>query len=157
MKEGQEPGALPPGSWRTGDAVRIGDRWRGRFMSGFGHPASYSALVALRRALIKGSSTRPRPTHRSFRTPRSRLAWPTKAKPGRTAMPGVSSGPSRKEVDLSEYLDYHDTYHQIGRFLDDVYMHKRIHSGSIPRWAISPQPNSRRNGARSMSWPSSLN
>jgi putative transposase len=43
-----------------------------------------------------------------------------------------------EEVDLSEYLDYHDTYHQIGRFLDDVYMHKRIHSGSISRWAISP-------------------
>jgi transposase InsO family protein len=53
MKEGQEPGGSAPGSWRTGDAVRIGDRWRGRFMSGFGHPASYSALVALRRALIK--------------------------------------------------------------------------------------------------------
>ena len=33
-----------------------------------------------------------------------------------------------EEVDLSEYLDYHDAYHQIGSFLDDVYMHKRIHS-----------------------------
>jgi putative transposase len=33
-----------------------------------------------------------------------------------------------EEVDLSEYLDYHDAYRQIGRFLDDVYMHKRIHS-----------------------------
>jgi putative transposase len=33
-----------------------------------------------------------------------------------------------EEVDLSEYLDYHDAYQQIGRFLDDVYMHKRIHS-----------------------------
>jgi putative transposase len=33
-----------------------------------------------------------------------------------------------EEVDLSEYLDYHDAYHQIGHFLDDVYMHKRIHS-----------------------------
>ena len=33
-----------------------------------------------------------------------------------------------EEVDLSEYLDYHDAYHQIGRFLDDVYVHKRIHS-----------------------------
>jgi hypothetical protein len=31
-----------------------------------------------------------------------------------------------EEVDLSEYLDYHDAYHQIGRFLDDVYMRKRI-------------------------------
>jgi len=33
-----------------------------------------------------------------------------------------------EEIDLSEYLDYHDAYKQIGRFLDDVYMHKRIHS-----------------------------
>jgi len=33
-----------------------------------------------------------------------------------------------EEVDLSEYLDYHDAYHHIGRFLDDVYMHQRIHS-----------------------------
>ena len=32
------------------------------------------------------------------------------------------------EVDLSEYLDYNDAYRQLGRFLDDVYMHKRIHS-----------------------------
>jgi len=32
------------------------------------------------------------------------------------------------EVDLSEYIDYNDAYHQLGRFLDDVYMHKRIHS-----------------------------
>jgi putative transposase len=33
-----------------------------------------------------------------------------------------------EEVDLSEYLDFADAYHQIGRFLEDVYMHKRIHS-----------------------------
>ena len=31
-------------------------------------------------------------------------------------------------VELSDYRDYHDAYQQIGRFLDDVYMHKRIHS-----------------------------
>lgn len=31
-------------------------------------------------------------------------------------------------VELSEYRDYHDAYQQIGRFLDEVYMHKRIHS-----------------------------
>lgn len=31
-------------------------------------------------------------------------------------------------VDLSDYRDYHDAYQQIGRFLDDIYMHKRIHS-----------------------------
>jgi putative transposase len=33
-----------------------------------------------------------------------------------------------EEVDLSEYEDYADAYRQIGRFLDEVYMHKRIHS-----------------------------
>lgn len=33
-----------------------------------------------------------------------------------------------EEVYLSEYRDYHDAYQQIGRFLEDVYMHKRIHS-----------------------------
>jgi transposase InsO family protein len=33
-----------------------------------------------------------------------------------------------EEIDLSEYADYQDAYRQIGRFLDEVYMHKRIHS-----------------------------
>ncbi len=33
-----------------------------------------------------------------------------------------------EEVDLSEYIDYNHAYRQLGRFLDDVYMHKRIHS-----------------------------
>lgn len=33
-----------------------------------------------------------------------------------------------EEIDLSEYKDYRDAYRQIGRFLDAVYMHKRIHS-----------------------------
>jgi putative transposase len=33
-----------------------------------------------------------------------------------------------EQVDLSEYLDYHDACRQMGRFLDEVYMHKRIHS-----------------------------
>ena len=33
-----------------------------------------------------------------------------------------------EEVDLSEYEDYHDALQQLGRFLDEVYMHKRIHS-----------------------------
>lgn len=32
------------------------------------------------------------------------------------------------EVDLSEYLDYYDASRQIGRFVDDVYIRKRIHS-----------------------------
>jgi transposase InsO family protein len=33
-----------------------------------------------------------------------------------------------EEVDLSEYLDYADALRQLGRFLDDVYSRKRIHS-----------------------------
>ena len=33
-----------------------------------------------------------------------------------------------EEVDLSDYLDFADAYHQIGRFLEDVYLRKRIHS-----------------------------
>ena len=32
------------------------------------------------------------------------------------------------EVNLSEYRGYHDAYEHLGRFLDEVYMHKRIHS-----------------------------
>jgi putative transposase len=33
-----------------------------------------------------------------------------------------------EEVDLSEYTDFADVYRQIGRFLEDVYNTKRIHS-----------------------------
>ena len=33
-----------------------------------------------------------------------------------------------EKVDLSEYEDYTDTVRQLGRFLNEVYMHKRIHS-----------------------------
>ncbi len=33
-----------------------------------------------------------------------------------------------EEVSLSEYEDYTEALQQIGRFLDEVYMHKRIHS-----------------------------
>ena len=33
-----------------------------------------------------------------------------------------------EEVDLADYQDYADATRQIGRFLDEVYMHKRIHS-----------------------------
>ena len=33
-----------------------------------------------------------------------------------------------EEVDLSEYLDFWDAHLQIGRFIEDVYMTKRIHS-----------------------------
>ena len=33
-----------------------------------------------------------------------------------------------EEVDLSEYVNYTNAMQQLGRFLDEVYMHKRIHS-----------------------------
>jgi hypothetical protein len=33
-----------------------------------------------------------------------------------------------EEVDLSEYADFHQAYRSIGRFLEQVYTHKRIHS-----------------------------
>jgi putative transposase len=33
-----------------------------------------------------------------------------------------------EEVYLSEYRDFADAFQNLGRFLDDVYMHKRIHS-----------------------------
>lgn len=33
-----------------------------------------------------------------------------------------------EEVDLSDYRDFNDALSQIGRFIDDVYLHKRIHS-----------------------------
>jgi transposase InsO family protein len=32
------------------------------------------------------------------------------------------------EIDLSEYRDFTDAYGQLGRFLDDVFNRKRIHS-----------------------------
>ncbi len=35
---------------------------------------------------------------------------------------------SEEEVDVSEYEDYTDASRQLGRFLDEVYMHKRMHS-----------------------------
>ena len=50
-----------------------------------------------------------------------------------------------KEVDLSEYLEYHDHCQQIGCFRKIF----RYTSGSILRWGISPQPNSRRSGFKS--------
>ncbi len=33
-----------------------------------------------------------------------------------------------EEVALSAYQNYQEAYHQLGQFLDEVYMHKRIHS-----------------------------
>ena len=33
-----------------------------------------------------------------------------------------------EEVDLSDYRDFADAHYQIGRFIEDVYNHKRIHS-----------------------------
>ncbi len=56
-------------------------------------------------------------------------------------------------IDLSEYYDYNDAYQRIGRFIDDVYMKKRIHSslGYLTpvefeqRW-LDSQPEQRERG-----------
>jgi len=40
----------------------------------------------------------------------------------------VRSQGGTPEVDLSDYVNYADAVRQVGRFLDEVYMHKRIHS-----------------------------
>jgi len=48
-----------------------------------------------------------------------------------TFAPHASAGVrtiKEEEVDLSEYQDYYEAYQQIGRFLEEVYMHKRVHS-----------------------------
>lgn len=54
-----------------------------------------------------------------------------------------------EEVDLSEYEAFHDAYRSIGRFLEDVYTRKRIHSAlgyltpaEFERqwWARHPEP-----------------
>jgi len=34
----------------------------------------------------------------------------------------------KEEVDLSEYTDFHEAYQRIGRFVDNVYSRKRVHS-----------------------------
>lgn len=54
-----------------------------------------------------------------------------------------------EEVDLSDYQDFHDAYRSIGRFLEEVYTHKRIHSAlgyltpaeyEADWWANRPAP-----------------
>ena len=40
----------------------------------------------------------------------------------------VALGEFRLTEDLSEYADFHDAYQSIGRFPDEVYTRKRIHS-----------------------------
>jgi transposase InsO family protein len=54
-----------------------------------------------------------------------------------------------EEVDLSDYQDFHDAYRSIGRFLEEVYTQKRIHSAlgyltpaeyEADWWANRPAP-----------------
>ena len=33
-----------------------------------------------------------------------------------------------EDVTLHDYADFHEAYQPLGRFLDEVYQHKRIHS-----------------------------
>ena len=51
-----------------------------------------------------------------------------------------------EEVDLSEYEDFHDAYRSIGRFLDEVYTRKRIHSAL---GYLTPAEFERQTGRRS--------
>ncbi len=46
-----------------------------------------------------------------------------------------------KEIDLSEYREFADAYGQLGRFLDDVYNRKRMHSslGSLTTVEVEQQ------------------
>lgn len=96
-------------------------------------------LVALRRALLQGT---PQIHHsdQGVQYASSSYVELLKAKGVRISMADVGAAwqngyaerlirtIKEEEIDLSEYEDYQDAYHQIGRFLDDVYMHKRIHS-----------------------------
>ena len=50
------------------------------------------------------------------------------SKPGDDVIEGVYRVVEEEEVNLTEYRGYHDAYDHLGRFLDEVYMHKRIHS-----------------------------
>ncbi len=54
------------------------------------------------------------------------------AAPGRPEENGYAERLMRtikeEEVDLSEYHDFEDAHRQIGHFIEDVYMNKRIHS-----------------------------
>lgn len=56
-----------------------------------------------------------------------------------------------EEVDLSEYQSFEDAFQQIGRFMEDVYMTKRIHSSlgyltpvefEAAFWLLKPQTGS---------------
>jgi len=78
---------------------------------------------------IRASNMPPRLTPICSKPPVWQSAWPRdwRGHPERICR-AVDPHLQRRGVDLSDYLDFADAYHQIGRFLDDVYMHKRIHS-----------------------------
>ncbi len=60
-----------------------------------------------------------------------------------------------EEVSLSEYEDYTEALQQIGRFLDEVYMHKRIHSslGYLTPAEFAEQWRKEQEGALSLKTP----
>jgi putative transposase len=97
-------------------------------------------LAALERAL--GTGHRPRIHHSDQGVQYAATAYVaclehmdaaiSMAEPGEPRQNGYAERLMRtikeEEVALTEYRDFADAYAQIGRFLDEVYQHKRIHS-----------------------------
>src|SRR5262249_60684630 len=100
------------------------------------HPGGAEACDA-RRAPARGPPLRPggavrrHGVHRDAGRPRRGVAI-SMAAVGKPEENGFAERLMRtikeEEVDLSEYRDFDDAYGQLGRFLDDVYNRKRIHS-----------------------------
>jgi transposase InsO family protein len=78
---------------------------------------------------IKASSMQPPPLQHVCKRLGHREVRQKSERRGKMAMRKGSCAPSsEEEVDLADYQHYADAMSQIGRFLDEVYMHKRIHA-----------------------------
>ena len=78
---------------------------------------------------IRGCSMHRPAMSASWSRPRFASVWQQRERPTESA---YVERPIRtlkeEEVCLQEYEDFADAYNRIGRFLDEVYMYKRIHS-----------------------------
>lgn len=97
------------------------------------------ALIALEKALAKG---KPQTHHSDQGVQYAALPYVQRLQKAKVkiSMAGIGQPTQNphverlirtikeEEVELSEYLDYRDAYHQIGRFIEDVYIRRRIHS-----------------------------